>query len=138
MRLRTRRSFWSISAAFVALYASGAAAEETPPEAKAAISLLDFGGSTASALYDVVESRNLSNPSGDPYISLANDVQATILEGRAASKLAAAPFHLASDSLAVAAVVDPEPATKVVAAVSAYGIKKAGDYAASAIYQNAE
>jgi hypothetical protein len=75
-----------------------------------------------------VDSRTkTSTLEADHYTELAKQVKHQIDLGRASSSLVQANFALASSTLAYGAYVDPEPASKAVAAIAAWGAKKGGD-----------
>ncbi|WP_035678231.1 hypothetical protein, partial [Bradyrhizobium liaoningense] len=63
----------------------------------------------------------------DQYERLAYTVKGQIEIGRAGSSLVQANFNLLGTTLAYAAVVDPEPVSKAVTGLAAWGSKKAGD-----------
>ena len=136
------KAFVVLAAAFVEfpIYAC-AADKQTPSEVareKIAVPLLEYGATTANALYRAAKSDAKLRIPGDRYQTIANSVAAEIEIGKAASALTRAPFKLASDVLIVTAVADPEPTTKVVAAVAAYGARKFGEAAGQALYDTAE
>jgi hypothetical protein len=93
-----------------------------------AISALEFGGSVGKLLWvGVTDQSNIPTPEASEYIKLAQKVKAQIDIGRAGSSLIAANFDLIGTTLAYSAVVDPEPLSKAVAGIAAYGAKKTGD-----------
>lgn len=129
-----------LSALTVSLCMAAPAIQAAPelPQDKFAMSFIEYSVTTGTALYKLVAADSKLRIPGDKYQNLARSIAMEIEGGKAASSLAQAPFKLIADSLTLAAVVDPEPTTKVVAAVSAYGAQKLGEVAANAIYNAAE
>lgn len=101
-------------------------------------SLIEYGATTATALYSAVETTAKLRTSGDNYQKLAMKIKAEIDNGKVASTLVSAPLKLAADTLTLAALADPEPITKVTAILSAYGLQKSGEMAGQAIYDAAQ
>lgn len=125
------RNILFASAAFVAISQCPAAAtgEQGNQFHELVEPLLNMGLSTARLVWLSAEgpaSSTAVNPS--VYSNLALDVQRRIDEGRLASKLVGANMNLVSATAAYAAMVDPEPLTKLTASVFAYAAKKTGDY----------
>lgn len=103
---------------------------------KVALALLSWTGTTSSALYGMYQADQLRPVPGDAYTTLANDLARRIDSARATSSLVQAPFDLAADALLIGAIVDPEPVTKTVTAISAFGVRKFGEVAGAAIYDS--
>jgi hypothetical protein len=115
------------------LTATASDATASPPDSevtgqgKAAVALVSYFGATAGALYSLGKANAELHIPGDAYQDLARRVAYEIDSGRAASALTRAPFDLTADLLASGAIVDPEPTTKVVAALGSYGARKFGE-----------
>jgi hypothetical protein len=109
-------------------YAQPSAAADPPDKTQIAIAGLEFGGSIAKLLWVSVESHeNVTRADADRYSKLAYQVKEQIEIGRASSEVARGPLNVAGSALTYIAVADPEPLTKVVAGISAWGAKKLGD-----------
>lgn len=93
-----------------------------------ATSSLEFGGSMARLIW-VASQKPASHTQGDAskYLSLAENLKYKIETSRASSSLVIANFNVLGTTLAYAAVVDPEPLSKGVAGLAAWGAKKTGD-----------
>lgn len=93
-----------------------------------AVSGLEFSGSVGKLLWVTTRSKNdVTRAQADQYTKLALSIKDEIEIGRASSGMMKAHFDFVATTLAYAAVVDPEPLSKGVAAVAAWGAKKAGD-----------
>lgn len=93
-----------------------------------ALAGLEFGGSVGKLLWVSIDARqNTSISDANRYTRLAKEVKGQIELGRASSSLVQANFNFIATTLGYAAVADPEPLSKSVAAVAAWGAKKTGD-----------
>lgn len=104
---------------------------------KNVLALLEWGGSTASAIYGVVKADNERRVPGDRYEQLAQNIAFEIAAGRASSRLVSAPMDLTSSLLYGAALVDPEPLSRTVALIGGYASKKFGETMSEAIINQA-
>lgn len=99
-----------------------------------AVSTLEFGGSVSKLLWVSIRDQQRVDAAGaDGYVKLAEKIRMQIDLGRASSAVVGANFNLIATTLGYSAVVDPEPLTKAVAGVAAYGAKKAGDALGQAV-----
>ena len=104
-----------------------------------ATSALEFGGSIGKLLWVEQTSRTASSMAdADRYTKLANQVKEQIDLGRASSSLVAANFNVIATTLTYAAIVDPEPLSKAVAAIAAWGAKKTGDAIGEMVIQKSQ
>src|SRR5262245_43390231 len=93
-----------------------------------AISAVEFGGSIGKLLWVAVDSRSqVTENEANRYRKLAFTVKEQIELGRASSSLVKANFDVIATTLGYTAVVDPEPLSRAVASVAAWGAKKTGD-----------
>jgi hypothetical protein len=114
------------------------AADPQDPKDLAA-SALEFGGSIGKLLWVSVRSESaVSAADPDRYSQLAVRIQQQIDEGRASSSLVRANFDVVGTALVYTAAVDPEPLTKTVAGIAAWGAKKAGDVVGQMALEKAE
>lgn len=121
---------------FLASTAAASPADEA--KAKNAIAMIDYVGTTAGAFYTLYKADQELKVPGSEFQQLARRVSYELETGKAASALTRAPFDLTADTLAAAALVNPEPTTKIVAAISSYGSRKIGEAAANAVYKASE
>lgn len=116
-----------IAAILVITLAQPPAANAADPT-EVALSGLEFGGSIGKLLWTSVDTRNdVSRADADRYSKLAVEIKQQIELGRASSGLIQSNFNLIATSLGYAAMVDPEPLSRAVAGVAAWGAKKTGD-----------
>lgn len=133
----------SITPIVVALTALGvvtsevSAATAVSPE-NIAVSLFEYSASTGSALYEMVSADNKQRIPGDYYQNIAYAVAKEIQSGKVSSSIVQGPFKLASDLLTIGAIADPEPQTKIIATLAAYGSRKFGEAAGQSIYDAAQ
>ncbi len=93
-----------------------------------ATAALQFGGSLGKLLWVAEQSQaNINQANGTPYTDLAYKVKQQIDLGRASSSLIGANFDVVGTALAYTAVGDPEPLSKAITGVAAWGAKKTGD-----------
>jgi hypothetical protein len=93
-----------------------------------AISVLDLGGSIGKLVWTQVKYDNAITQAGaNRYQLVALQVKNQIEVGRAASEVVKGTLGVVGTTLTYAAVVDPEPLSKGIAGVAAWGAKKAGD-----------
>ncbi|RZL03834.1 MAG: hypothetical protein EOP36_03055 [Rubrivivax sp.] len=114
------------------------AVAETPGKGEIAVSLMNFGATTGTAIYQAYAAQETAKADGTEFQILARQVAAKTAEGRAASAAVSGPLQVVEAGLTYAAVLDPEPTTKVIAALGAYGARKLGEAAGAAIYDAAE
>ena len=108
-------------------------------KADVAISALEFGGSLGKLLWiSVRDQQRLSAAEANRYIQLAERVRTQVDLGRATSELIGANFNLVAASATAVAVADPEPLTKGVAGVAAWGAKKTGEAIGRAVLDQAQ
>jgi predicted nucleic acid-binding Zn-ribbon protein len=100
--------------------------------------LINWGGTTATALAAANNARVLRNTPGSDFQRLASSVAATLEEGRAASLAVQAPMTLVSSALGTTAALDPEPVSKTISALAAYGAYKFGEAIGNYIYKQSE
>lgn len=133
------RSASSVSVAALVIASGVASASDSPDlNAKIALPLLKLGGSTATAFYDMYKVSADQRVPGSDFQAIALRVDREIKAGRASSDLVRAQIDFVADSLAVGALLDPEPVTKVTAAVSSYGFRKLGESLGDAMYSASE
>ncbi|WZB71220.1 hypothetical protein WJ968_04010 [Achromobacter xylosoxidans] len=104
-----------ISALMLATLGLSAQAQGLSPQDKNVLALLEWGGSTASALYGLVQADLHRRVPGDRYEQLAREITYQIHAGQSASALVRAPMDLAGSALYTAALVDPEPFSRTAA-----------------------
>lgn len=93
-----------------------------------ATSALEFGGSIGKLLWDTVDARSkVSEREASQYSKLAYNVKDQIDLGRASSSILKQSFNTLGTTLSYAATVDPEPLSKAVSGIAAWGAKKTGD-----------
>src|SRR6185312_6642007 len=93
-----------------------------------AISTLELGGSIGKLVWTQVKYDNAITQAGaNRYQVVALQVKSQIETGRAASEVVKGTFGVVGTTLTYAAVVDPEPLSKGIAGVAAWGAKKTGD-----------
>jgi hypothetical protein len=93
-----------------------------------ATSALEFGGSVGRLLWVAVKDNSAVSPEdANRYTELAVRIKEQIDLGRASSSLVKANFNVIGTTLAYGAAVDPEPLSKAVTGIAAWGAKKAGD-----------
>jgi hypothetical protein len=93
-----------------------------------ATSVLELGGTVGKLVWDTVDNRSkVSEHEANQYIKLAAHLKDQIDAGRASSSILKANFNMLGTTLAYAATVDPEPLSKAVTGVAAWGAKKGGD-----------
>jgi predicted nucleic acid-binding Zn-ribbon protein len=138
--MRRAQTVWisGILCIITACKSAPVSAQQQDHNGKVALALMSWTGTTSSALYGMYQADQLRPVPGDAYTTLANDVARRIETARATRSLVQSPFDLAADALTVGAVVDPEPATKTVTAISAFGVRKFGEAAGAAIYDSAQ
>ena len=96
--------------------------------AEVAASALQFGGSVGKLLWVAAEAQsNVTSSEANQYTLLAYQIKEQIDLGRASSSLIKANFDVTGTVLAYAAAVDPEPLSKALSGVAAWGAKKTGD-----------
>lgn len=96
-----------------------------------AISLLEFGVIPARLVWDAATQKRVAVPDtsdGASYVRAAQVIQQELERGRTGSSLIKANAEIISASLKYAAIVDPEPLSKVTLGVAAYGAHQAGSY----------
>src|SRR5262249_24937010 len=109
---------------FLVLPSSVLAADSTA----IATSALEFGGSLGKLLWVSTEFRsNVTQADADQYSKLASQIKEQIEIGRASSSLVKANFDVIATTLAYSSAVDPEPLSKAVTGIAAWGAKKTGD-----------
>jgi len=122
---RKRRATTAVLILVTLAYSQPAAAADPT---QIAISGLEFGGSIGKLLWVTKQaSDNASRTDADRYTRLALKVKDQIELGRASAAVVKSNFDLAGTALMYIAATDPEPLTKAVAGVSAWGAKKLGD-----------
>jgi len=119
-----RVGFW-IGAALV--LSSGIAYSAEPSKEEVAKSLLQFGFSTGALLWESVKVQEVRND-GDRYTQLAQKLKQEMDQGRAQSTVVRSVFDVIYTGVMYEATIDPEPFSKAVSVVVAYGAKRAGDY----------
>ena len=93
-----------------------------------AISTLELGGSIGKLVWTQVKYDNAITQAGaNRYQVVALQVKNQIETGRAASEVVKGTLGAVGTTLTYAAVVDPEPLSKGIAGVAAWGAKKTGD-----------
>lgn len=111
--------------------AAQAAGPKSPPQpdpTALAISALQFGGSVGQLLWVSVKDNSPSTgTSGQQYQDLAKAIAQQIDLGRASSGLISANFNVVGTAIAYTAAADPEPLSKAVTGIAAWGAKKTGD-----------
>lgn len=99
-----------------------------------ALAGLEFGGSVGKLLWVAVQSQdNVTREQADRYTKLGMAVRDRIEVGRASSGAIKGVFDFTGTTLAYAATIDPEPLSKALAGLGAWGAKKAGDALSGAI-----
>jgi hypothetical protein len=126
-----------ISALMLATLGLSAQAQGLSPQDKNVLALLEWGGSTASALYGLVQADLHRRVPGDRYEQLAREITYQIHAGQSASALVRAPMDLAGSALYTAALVDPEPFSRTAALVGGYASKKFGEAISQSIVDKA-
>ena len=102
-------------------------------------SALEFGGSVGKLLWVARETHSrVTESEADQYRRLAYEIKGQIDLGRASSSLIKANFDVVGTWLAYGATVDPEPLSKAVAGVAAWGAKKTGDALGQAVVEQSE
>jgi hypothetical protein len=114
------------------LASTGAIALSASPSAAAdktdlAISALEFGGSMAKLTWVAVKPLPGSELPPDKYVALAQGVQHQIELARASSAVLTSTMNAIGAASLYTAVADPEPLSKAVAGLAAWGAKKTGD-----------
>jgi hypothetical protein len=93
-----------------------------------AISALEFGGSVGKLLWiSAQDQRAASLAEANRFTILAEQVKSQIDLGRSSSALISANFNIVATTLGYAAAIDPEPLSKGITGVAAWGAKKTGD-----------
>lgn len=93
-----------------------------------ALSGLDFGISVGKLLWVAVPSQeDVTRAEADQYTRLGQAVRDRIESGRASAGVIKGSFDFSGTTLAYAAAIDPEPLSKGLAGLGAWGAKKAGD-----------
>ena len=106
----------------------------TPDRTEIATSALDFGASIGKLLWVSVEDHSaVTKSDADRYTKLAFQIKEQIDLGRASSSLVTANFNVIGTTLAYGAAVDPEPVSKAVSGLAAWGAKKTGDALGEAV-----
>jgi hypothetical protein len=122
------------SALIIAPFTVGNERARAADQTDVAVSALEFGGSIGKLLWVSVKEQQTSRPGGaDAYKRLAEKVKSQIEIGRASAALVSGNFNVIATTLGYSAAVDPEPLSKAVAGVAAYGAKKAGDALSQAV-----
>jgi gas vesicle protein len=104
-----------------------------------ATSALEFGGSIGKLLWVEQNARsNIAASEADRYTHLAYQIKEQIELGRASSSLVKGNFDVLGTTLAYSALVDPEPLSKAVAGVAAWGAKKTGDAIGQMVIQQSQ
>lgn len=104
-----------------------------------ATSALEFGGSLGKLLWVSVKDQSaVTQAEGNRYTKLAYQIKQQIDEGRASSSLLKANFNVVATTLVYGAAVDPEPVSKAVAGVAAWGAKKTGDAIGQMVVEKSE
>ena len=126
-----------ISALTLATLGFSAHGQALTAQDKNVLALLEWGGSTASAVYGVVKADSLRRVPGDRYEQLAREITYQVQTGQASSALVRAPMDLASSALYATALVDPEPLSRTAALVGGYASRKFGEAIGQAIVDKA-
>jgi hypothetical protein len=103
-----------------------------------ATSALELGGSLGKMVWQGLADRKAIGASADDYTKLAYRVRSEIDIGRSSSAVVSAQFNFLAINLGYAAVVSPEPLSKGIAGVAAWGAKKAGDALSAQILDKTE
>ncbi|WP_348266257.1 hypothetical protein [Edaphobacter sp. DSM 109919] len=104
-----------------------------------ATSAIEFGGSVGKLLWvSVNDHRAVTRSDANRYMSLAAQVKEQIDLGRASSSLVKANFNVIGTTLVYGAAVDPEPLSKAVSGVAAWGAKKTGDAIGQLVIEQSE
>jgi hypothetical protein len=98
-----------------------------------AVSALEFGGSLGKLLWVGISDQRRAATDGDRYTKLAAQVRTQIDLGRSSGALIASNFDVISTALVYSAAVDPEPLSKAIVGVAAWGAKKTGDTIGDAV-----
>lgn len=108
------------------------AAGQAPEPSSLALSAFEFGGSVAKLVWTATATSQKEN-NASAYVELANKVKTQIDIGRASSGLVQANFNLIATAIEYGAIADPEPFSKAVAGIAAWGAKKTGDAVGSLV-----
>jgi hypothetical protein len=104
-----------------------------------AVSAIEFGGSVSKLLWvSVRDEQQMSIADADQYKQLAQRVRAQIDLGRSSSELITANLNLVAGGVTVGAAADPEPLSKAITGVAAWGAKKTGETIGRAVLSRAE
>ena len=103
-----------------------------------ATSALEFGGSMGKLLWVAVQTSSDTTGKPDAYVQLATRVKDQVEIGRASSSLVKSNWNVIGTTLAYAAAVDPEPLSKAITGVAAWGAKKTGDALGDFVLKNSE
>ncbi|RVO52077.1 hypothetical protein [Sinorhizobium meliloti] len=129
----------SVSLALLPCGSLASADDQFKAQADIALSALEFGGSLGKLLWVTT---NIASPAGDAqvgkYQKLAIDMQKQIEIGRASSTLVSSNFDVIATGIAYVALTDPEPVSKAVAAIAAWGAKKTGDHFAQVALEESQ
>lgn len=105
----------------------------------AATSVLELGGSMGKLVWTGVKYNNeTTQAQANRYQAVATAVQKEIEIGRAASGVVQGTLGVVGTTLVYAAVVDPEPLSKGIAGIAAWGAKKAGDALGQMVLDNSQ
>jgi hypothetical protein len=130
-----RRCIAAILAAVLIYQPTAIAADRTD----IATSVLEYGGSVGKLLWVAVDTRsNVTSSEASQYTKLAYQVKGQIDLGRASSSVIQANFNVMGTALAYGAAVDPEPLSKAVAGIAAWGAKKTGDAVGQFVIQQSQ
>jgi hypothetical protein len=98
------------------------------PRVDLANSALQYGGSVGKLIWTATTNNSaITAAEADRYGQLAVQIKKEIQLGRASSGVARANLDLIATAFVYGAVIDPEPLSKTIAGVAAWGTKKAGD-----------
>jgi len=100
---------------------------------------IEFGGSVGKLSWGVVsDQRAVSAAEADRYTKLAERVRMQVDIGRSTSRVVITNFNVAATTLGYYAATSPEPLSKAVAGLAAWGAKKSGDALGAAVLDAAE